>query len=80
MDLAPGEQFGRYKIELLIGKGGMGEVYRARDTQLKRDVALKILPAQWRNSAVLVPKRTRVVLSQRRQQIDGRGCADLPHV
>jgi serine/threonine protein kinase len=45
MPLSAGEQFGPYQIVSLIGKGGMGEVYRARDTQLERDVAIKILPA-----------------------------------
>jgi Tol biopolymer transport system component len=45
MALAPGTQFGPYEIVSSLGAGGMGEVYRARDTQLKRDVAIKILPA-----------------------------------
>src|SRR5438093_7012184 len=39
-----GKQVGSYEITSLIGKGGMGEVYRARDTRLQRDVALKFLP------------------------------------
>src|SRR5215472_12596689 len=43
MSLASGEQIGQYKILSLIGAGGMGEVYQATDTQLKRDVALKVL-------------------------------------
>src|SRR5437667_8306321 len=39
-----GRQFGPYSVVSLLAKGGMGEVYRARDTQLQRDVALKLLP------------------------------------
>jgi serine/threonine protein kinase/Tol biopolymer transport system component len=42
--LTPGAQFGAYDILSTIGAGGMGEVYRARDRRLKRDVALKVLP------------------------------------
>src|SRR5215470_3720029 len=42
--LAAGERLGPYEVLALIGAGGMGEVYRARDTKLKRDVALKVLP------------------------------------
>src|SRR5215467_10998094 len=44
MPLYAGQRLGSYEIVGLIGAGGMGEVYRARDTRLKRDVALKILP------------------------------------
>jgi serine/threonine protein kinase len=42
--LTPGSQLGAYQIRGLIGAGGRGEVYRARDTKLSREVALKILP------------------------------------
>ena len=45
MSLAAGSRLGPYEIHSLIGAGGMGEVYRARDTRLDRDVALKVLPA-----------------------------------
>src|SRR5262249_41848042 len=44
MALQIGQQLGSYEITSLIGKGGMGEVYRARDSKLKRDVAIKVLP------------------------------------
>ena len=44
MSLQIGQEVGSYQISSLIGKGGMGEVYRARDFELKRDVAIKILP------------------------------------
>ncbi len=44
MSLQPGSRLGPYEVTALIGQGGMGEVYRARDTKLGRDVALKVLP------------------------------------
>ncbi len=45
MALASGTRLGPYEIAAQIGVGGMGEVYRARDTKLKCDVAVKVLPA-----------------------------------
>src|SRR5271168_2227717 len=45
MPLLPGTQLGSYEIETLLGVGGMGEVYRARDARLGRTVAIKILPS-----------------------------------
>ncbi|MBM3754588.1 MAG: hypothetical protein FJW38_11485 [Acidobacteria bacterium] len=47
MALSPGDKLGIYDIVAPIGAGGMGEVYRARDTKLGRQVAIKILPATW---------------------------------
>jgi eukaryotic-like serine/threonine-protein kinase len=45
MPLAAGTRLGPYVVEASIGAGGMGEVHRARDTRLAREVALKLLPA-----------------------------------
>jgi eukaryotic-like serine/threonine-protein kinase len=44
MNLSPGSKLGPYEIVSLLGAGGMGEVYRARDSRLRRDVAIKVLP------------------------------------
>src|SRR5215471_5884067 len=45
MPLSPGTRLGPYEIVGAIGAGGMGEVYRARDSRLHREVAIKVLPA-----------------------------------
>ena len=49
MALSPGTRLGPYEIRSALGAGGMGEVYRARDTKLNRDVAIKVLPDLFAN-------------------------------
>ena len=57
--LQPGTALGPYRVELLIGAGGMGEVYRARDTKLNRDIALKVLPDSVTPDSVRLARFTR---------------------
>jgi serine/threonine protein kinase len=56
MALDPGTQFGPYEISSAIGAGGMGEVYRARDTRLDREVAVKVLPTDFAANAALLAR------------------------
>ena len=51
MLLEPGARLGPYSVTAKIGEGGMGEIYRARDTKLDRDVALKVLPEAFTQDA-----------------------------
>src|SRR6478609_8662083 len=51
MTLSAGTRLGPYEVAAPIGAGGMGEVYRARDSRLKRDVAIKVLPATFSSDA-----------------------------
>ena len=51
MSLAQGSKLGNYEIVALIGASGMGEVYRAKDPKLKRDVAIKVLPENFAEDA-----------------------------
>jgi eukaryotic-like serine/threonine-protein kinase len=69
MSFAAETSLGPYKIIALIGSGGMGEVYRARDTRLLRDVALKVLPTSFTND----PERLR------RFEQEARAVAALNH-
>ena len=59
MPLSPGSQLGIYEIIGALGAGGMGEVYRARDTQLNRDVAIKVLPQLFAQDTERVARFTR---------------------
>ncbi len=56
MTVAPGTKFGSCEIIALLGAGGMGEVYRARDSRLGRDVAIKILPPGFAADADRLPR------------------------
>ena len=69
MSLDAGSRLGPYEIIGQIGAGGMGEVYRARDSRLGRDVALKILPAEVANDA----------LRRQRFELEARAVAALNH-
>ena len=56
MTLSPGTRLGPYEIASPVGAGGMGEVFRARDTKLNRDVAIKVLPAAFAQDAERVAR------------------------
>jgi serine/threonine-protein kinase len=59
LSLPPGTRLGVYEITAQIGEGGMGQVYRARDTKLSRDVAIKVLPDSFANDADRLARFTR---------------------
>jgi serine/threonine protein kinase len=59
MPLTPGTRLGPYQIDAPLGAGGMGEVYRARDTRLGRAVAIKVLPSHLYADPQLAARFTR---------------------
>jgi serine/threonine protein kinase len=72
MSLQPGTRLGPYEVLSLIGAGGMGEVYRARDTRLGREVAIKVLPADRVSDA---DRRRRFV-----QEAQAASALNHPHI
>ena len=69
LTLTPGTRLGQYEILTALGAGGMGEVYKARDTRLERDVAVKVVSAHLTES----PQ------ARERFQREARAVAALPH-
>ena len=72
MSLASGTRLGSYEVLSLLGAGGMGEVYRARDTRLGRDVAIKVLPAD--------VARDRTRLERFRREAKALAAIDHPNI
>jgi serine/threonine protein kinase len=69
MPLVAGSRVDSYEVVAALGAGGMGELYRARDAALKRDVAIKVLPAFWSGD----PERLR------RFELEAQATAALNH-
>ena len=67
--LEPGYRFGRYEVNSFVARGGMGEVYKARDTRLKRDVAIKVLAREVADDPVF----------RRRLEREAQAAASLAH-
>src|SRR5687768_13133860 len=72
MTLTPGQRLGAYEVVSALGAGGMGEVYRARDTKLQRDVAIKVLPES------LATDRDRLARFEREAQL--LAALNHPHI
>ena len=65
MALSAGTTIGTYEVTALIGRGGMGEVYQARDRTLDRDVALKVLPEAFTSDPDRLARHCQVEVSGR---------------
>ena len=74
MPLQPGDKLGPYEILALIGKGGMGDVWKARDPRLNRIVAIKRLKGQHRGDSIrkLMPSRRSIIPISAKSTMSGR--------
>ncbi len=77
MSLNVGDRLGHYDVTALIGEGGMGQVYRARDTKLDRDVALKVGPERSTHTACGPDAARRRCQYSRSDSILSRYCAEI---
>ena len=77
MTLSPGTRLGPYEVLAQVGAGGMGEVYRARDPRLGRDVAIKVLPDPLRSSSISRHGRLLVPLASLASWFFPPGVVDL---
>jgi eukaryotic-like serine/threonine-protein kinase len=75
MALASGAKIGAYEVLAPLGAAGMGEVYRARDTKLDRDVALKILPESFATD----PDRSMRCQHEAKTEVKGGGLGNIDH-
>ena len=73
MSLNPGTRIGPYEIVGALGAGGMGEVYRARDTKLNRDAAIKVLPETFARDADGVARLRREARRPARSALEKSG-------
>ena len=81
MSLQPGTRLGTYEIVGTLGAGGMGEVYRAKDLRLGREVAVKVLPAEVSSSAdrlARFEREARTVAGLNHGAINGRAPLCFP--
>src|SRR5215813_10193753 len=80
MALVTGSRLGAYEIISLLGSGGMGEVYRARDTRLKREVAIKVLPDELSQDAERLARfqREAEVLATNVDALQQKGHREVP--
>ena len=76
--LAPGARLGPYEVVSPLGAGGMGEVYRARDTKLGRDVALKVLPDALAADADRLMRFERVIFGQDQRIVESQRPEQVP--
>ena len=80
MPLTPGTKLGQYEVVESVGSGGMGEVYRARDTKLGRDVAIKVLPEEFAQDRERLDREARLLAQLNHANIATLHGLEEPHL